>query len=94
MTTTAAGNECIPFRPQWSPLLKSGMTGLPGAGVELPDPAAMEPAPEERDDQVAQVPGARADRRAAMEPAPEERDDDRSAYSSVRPCLCRNGARS
>ncbi len=40
--------------PQWSPLLKSGMTGElpPGHGRHA---AAMEPAPEERDDDATRL---------------------------------------
>jgi len=38
------------FLPQWSPLLKSGMTRALRALVMLDPVAAMEPAPEERDD--------------------------------------------
>src|SRR6266699_1237624 len=60
--------------PQWSPLVKSGMT-RPDSPPVLPDDlAAMEPAREERDDRR---PGPDLPHRrvAAMEPAREERDD-------------------
>jgi len=79
--------------PQWSPLLKSGMTVR--ARPEHLDflSAAMEPAPEERDDLQLRDP-ARRPRQAAMEPAPEERDDAEVAVMLGYGLSSRNGARS
>src|SRR6266699_2083868 len=60
--------------PQWSPLVKSGMTRSCGPPLGAGHAAAMEPAREERDD-VTGTGHPCPLRRAAMEPAREERDD-------------------
>src|SRR6266567_5044641 len=62
-------------RPQWSPLLKSGMTVRHVRRLVDRLVAAMEPAPEERDDGAVPAGGYGRGHRAAMDPAPEERDD-------------------
>ena len=65
--------------PQWRPLRRSGRHCPTTMRRPASEPAAMEPAPEERDDAVIVFapPGVAAP--AAMEPAPEERDDRRRA---------------
>ncbi len=66
--------------PQWSPLVKSGMTVKQVRAAGRHALAAMEPAREERDDPPGRRPACPPTREAAMEPAREERDD---AYSRV-----------
>ena len=71
--------------PQWSPLLRSGMTDRHRRARCGARDAAMEPAPQERDDRRRAGECAATDR-AAMEPAPQERDD-----AGCRSRTCRTG---
>ncbi len=69
------------------------MTGLRGLRPGGALGAAMEPAPEERDD-VRDIGAGVGAAPAAMEPAPEERDDDGRMLAAERRDSGRNGARS
>ena len=79
--TTGPFNGYVWFviKPQWSPLRRSGTTHVQRRQHEAVIAAAMEPAPEERDDADPAVRRLGPGGRAAMEPAPEERDDSPSA---------------
>ena len=77
-----SGQQLDAGEPQWSPLRRSGTTDSFTWTGGAARTAAMEPAPEERDDVVRHRAGSVVFAVAAMEPAPEERDDVRSGIAS------------
>ncbi len=77
-----SGQQLDAGEPQWSPLRRSGTTDSFTWTGGAARTAAMEPAPEERDDVVRHRAGSVVIAVAAMEPAPEERDDVRSGIAS------------
>src|SRR5258708_1448795 len=74
MTAIQAVAGCRVFMPQWSRSRRSGMTRLSDLALRRIEPAAMEPLPKERNDDVAGRPRTGA-ARAAMEPPPKEGND-------------------
>src|SRR6266540_1498767 len=79
--------------PQWSPLSTSGATSARTLPRGRPAHAAMEPALDERGDQVRGL-AARRPRGAAMEPALDERGDWKDIDAHCGRNERRNGARS